>query len=456
MLNWKKMMALAVTGSLVMGLGGTNALAARKTAGKGQTVRNVILMIADGWGENQILAANYYHAGRDGQAIYQNFPTATFMSTYSVGSYDPSQAWSDTDYIKHRPTDSAAAGTAMSTGVKTYDAGIGVDINRRELKHVGQYFEEAGRSTGVVSSVQFYHATPAAFIAHDVNRNNYNTIAAEMINESAADVIMAPGHPMFNDNGQPAAPSFKNLNAMREGGKAVDGETLWNNLTQGQAGADADGDGQTDAWTFIETKAEFEAMTRGETPKRVFGVPQVASTLQQGRGGDAKAAPYAVPFNQNVPDLATMSRAALNVLDQDEDGLFLMIEGGAIDWSGHANQLGRNIEEMNDFNAAVEAVVDWVEENSSWSETLLIVAGDHETGYLSGSPDALTPVRSNGQGQLPGVYWLSGDHTNQLIPLYAKGPGAQLLKKYADERDAVRKRYLDNTEIVPAVLDLLD
>lgn len=456
MLKLKKWTALAVAGVLALGMNSVSASAAKMKAGRRQEAKNVIVMIADGWGENQILAANYYNAGRARNEAYELFPTRTFMSTYSLGSYDPSSAWADGDYINQRPTDSAAAGTAMSTGVKTYDAGIGVDEQGEPVRHIAEYYEEAGRSTGVVSSVQFYHATPAAFVAHDVSRNNYNSIAHEMIYESATDVVMAAGHPGFNDNGEAIDLNYSNLFKMAVGDPVIDGETMWTELTGGVAGADADGDGIADPWTFIETKADFEALTSGDAPDRVFGVPQVASTLQQGRGGDRMAAPDEVEKNDNVPNLATMSKAALNVLDNNEEGLFLMIEGGAIDWAGHANQLGRNIEEMNEFNDAVDAVIDWVETHSNWGETLLIVTGDHETGYLSGSEDALTKVINNGAGVLPTVQWLSGSHTNQLIPLYAKGQGASLLRKYADEKDPVRKWYLDNTELFPVILDLMN
>lgn len=265
-----------------------------------------------------------------------------------------------------------------------------------------------------------------------------------MIRDSATDVIMGAGHPGYNDSN------------LAVDSKYLKGDVaLWDELVSGTAGADADGDGIADPWTFIETKEDFEALTEGATPERVFGVAQVGSTLQQGRTGNGWADSYSVPFNTDVPDLATMSRAALNVLDNDEDGLFLMIEGGAIDWAGHANQLGRNIEERNDFNAAVDAVIDWVETESSWSETLLIVTGDHETGYLSGSDAGLTCIVNNGAGEMPAVVWNSGNHTNQLIPLYAKGQGASLLTRQADVVDSVRGRYMDNTEIFPVVLDLL-
>ncbi len=443
---------------------------AKAQAGKGQEVKNVIVMVADGWGENQILATNYYNSGKAKTQSYQKFPTSLYMSTYSMGpesksfeylntpgSYDPLKAWTDGAYINMLPTYSSAAGTAISTGIKTYDNAIGVNVNKESIPHIAEFFEEEGRATGVVSSVQFFHATPAAFVAHDINRNNYNSIAHDMIYESATDVVMAPGHVAFNDDNEATEPSFKAWNQMRNGERLYDGETMWTELTEGSAGGDANGDGVDDEWIFIETREEFEALAEGvEEPDRVFGIPQVASTLQQGRSGDDMAEPYEVALNDNVPTLATMTAAALNVLDNNDEGLFLMVEGGAIDWAGHANQMGRTIEEMDDVNAAVDEVIDWVEENSNWGETLLIVTGDHATGYLSGSEDMeLTPVVNNGKGNLPGHTFHSTDHTNQLIPIYAKGQGANLLKKRADEKDPVRGAYLDNTELYPVILDLL-
>lgn len=461
-MNFNKIAALTTAGVMALSMTATAEAASGKlAAGKGQTAKNVIVMIADGWGSNQILAANYFNSGKAINEAYEKFPTRVDMSTYSVsaGSYDPLKAWdwtADPLYINNSPTDSAAAGTTMSTGVKTYDNGIGVDVNKVPVKHISEYFEEEGKATGVVSSVQFYHATPAAFVAHDVSRNSYNTIAAEMIYDSAADVIMAPGHPGFNDDNEAVELNFNNFNKVAGGNtKAIEGSQMWAELSGGAAGGDANGDGAADAWNFIQTKEEFEAMTTGETPDRVFGLPQVATTLQQGRSGDAKAAPYKVAMNENVPDLATMTKAALNVLDNNKKGLFLMVEGGAIDWAGHANQLGRNIEEMNDFNNAVDSVIEWVNTNSSWGETLLIVTGDHETGFLSGSKGKLSPVINNGAGAEPSVFWNSGNHTNQLVPLYAKGQGADLIKKYADEKDPVLGSYTDNSELFPVILDLL-
>jgi alkaline phosphatase len=159
-------------------------------------------------------------------------------------------------------------------------------------------------------------------------------------------------------------------------------------------------------------------------------------------------------MNANVPDLPTMTKGALNVLDANRKGFFLMIEGGAVDWAGHANQPGRTIEEQIDFNKAVEAVVRWVHRNSDWDETLVIVTGDHETGYLTGpgsgqfaSGPLWTPLANNGIGMLPGMQFNSGDHTNALIPLYAKGSAARHLRSASRGMDPVRGAYMDNTDI---------
>lgn len=138
-----------------------------KLTGNGKDVKNVILLISDGWGPNQILATDYFMDGKSGTQSYEKFPSQVFMSTYSYGNisaeddmysvYAPS-LWNSFDLFKNNPTDSAAAGTAMSTGFKTYDAAIGVDQELEDLKHIAEDFEELGRSTGVVSSVQLSHA----------------------------------------------------------------------------------------------------------------------------------------------------------------------------------------------------------------------------------------------------------------------------------------------------------
>jgi hypothetical protein len=169
-----------------------------------------------------------------------------------------------------------------------------------------------------------------------------------------------------------------------------------------------------------------------------------------------------------------MTKAALNVLDDNPDGFVFVVEGGAVDWAGHGRTLGRLIEEQIDFDNAVQAVVDWIKNNSNWGETLLIVTGDHETGFLWG-PDVdpenestwFSPVVDNGPGAMPGGFFYSapGDdwqdpsysagHTNQVIPFYVHGNGQGRLLRRAQGEDPVHGDYLDNTDVAEAIFEML-
>ena len=141
-------------------------------------IKNVIVMISDGMGYNQMLAGDYFQYGATGKQVYQHFPLRVAMSTYSAyGSYDPLAAWGLFDYAKNAATDSASAATAMSTGVKNQDGVIGIDVNGQPLYHATQRAEVLKKSTGVVTSVEWSHATPAAFVAHNISRSDYEGIA---------------------------------------------------------------------------------------------------------------------------------------------------------------------------------------------------------------------------------------------------------------------------------------
>lgn len=426
-------------------------------AADGVAPRNIIIMIADGAGFNHYAAAAIFEHGSPDSPLYAQFPVRLAMSTFAHGgAYDPQRAVAEFAYVSKGATDSAAAATAMATGVKTYSGAIGVDAEKRPVENVLERGEAHGRATGVVTSVQISHATPAGFVAHSEGRGAYAEIAAQMIGDSAVDVIMGAGHPEFDGNGQPIA-------AERRKYDFVGGEESWAALRAGTAGGDADGDGTPDPWTLVDSLEGFRALGEGETPARVLGLAPVAQTLQQGRNpdpaskDDENAPAFTVPFIATVPTLAELTRAALNVLDDDPDGLVLMVEGGAVDWAAHANQPGRVIEEQVDFNRAVEAVVAWIEAHGGWEQTLLIVTADHETGYLTGpgSDPQLLPLVSNGAGAQPGMEFHATGHTNSLVPFFAGGAGAESFVALATGSDPVRGPYLDNTDIGRAILALI-
>lgn len=447
---WKNKAVFGLSLLLILGIR-TGTFAGEKAK---NSPKNIIIMISDGCGYDHITAAAMFKFGKPKGWAYQDFPVQYAMSTYSASSsYDPEKAWADFDYVKTGKTDSAASATALAAGVKTYNGAICVDPNKKPLKNVVERCEELGKATGVISSVPWPHATPAGFVAHNEKRGNYDQISREMIFESGLEVAMGPGHPYYDNNGkQKDEASYKYIE-----------QDTWNALVKGTASCDADGDGKADPWTLIQTKEQFLKLMTGGTPKRVCGTVCIRETLQQKRDGDENAAPYQEPLIKTVPNLREMTKAAINVLDDDPDGFFLMIEGGAVDWACHKNQTGRLIEEEIEFSNTVEAIIEWIEKNSSWSDTLLIVTADHETGYLTGPESGKkdngpvwNPIKNCGKYEVPLLEWNSTSHTNSLIPFFAKGKGSEFFRKAATNTDPVRGKYIDNTDIARTIFALLE
>jgi alkaline phosphatase len=235
---------------------------------------------------------------------------------------------------------------------------------------------------------------------------------------------------------------------------------------------------------------DFEAYANGSaTADKLIGIARTLQTIQFRRDdrNDVDPNTFGIPsgdsFNTNVPSLETMTNAALNVLD-DPNGLALMIEGGAVDWAGHGNEAERMIEEQMDFNAAVQAVIDWVNQtgdDNTWDNTLLIITADHETGHLWGpnsrQDGAFNALVNNGQGNMPGyqwgqVYdsgsgtWIShGGHSNALVPVWAIGCGSDLFDNYVGQNDAdgdyengtdsTYGNYIDNTNVFDVIYDAM-
>ncbi len=453
----KKFLAGLCAGAMLF-CGVNSALA---TVGEPEKAKNVILMISDGQGFNTIKATDYYTGT---QAVYEGNDFVKYgMQTNSANNplgYNPDGMASSFTYAKTGATDSASAATAMYTGVKNYDGQINWSTTGSPLTTYFEMAAQAGKSIGAVSSVEFSHATPAAVYAHNASRNNYDAIANEGIYGSYngnIKVLMGAGHGDYNDNGAWDPSKTDNY---------IGGTDTFNDMK----------DGSVNGFTFVDTKAGFEALTTGATPDKVVGVAQVNSTLQQSR---INPVGNFDPINTNVPTLETMTKATLNVLDNDTDGFAVMIEGGAVDWANHANQLDRMIEEQIDFNNSVQAVVDYLDANNglgtngnNWSNTLLIITADHECGHLWGTGgyidtngnnqydvgEGYAQVTDNGAGNLPGAQYFSGSHTNALVPMFAKGAGSELFAGTIDGTDpnlvamygldgTWSGEYIDNTDI---------
>lgn len=490
-------------------------------------VKNIILMIPDGISHESMKVVDYYMNGEAESQIYNDFPVQVAVETseyeyiydityntanppaptgytitgYIYLGYDPEEAYSDfynmiwrdpmvyptaTDqdaYLNHT-TDSASASTAMATGYKTKDGAMsyGVKANTAvgntaaatdfvSLTNITQIARQLGKAAGVVTTVPLSHATPGAQVAHNIDRNQYSAIADEMILNSGLEVIMGAGGRDYNYNGDP------NTQAPNRMSTATFNTVMgwYNNPTTIPAGG----------FNVIRSRTEFQNLATTTTPPaRVLGIPNVMETLNYYAGSpvttaipktkytDSYYVPYSIPRVATVPTLAEMANGALNVLKQDTDGFYLMIEGGAVDWADHfgilyrANEATRLangetpgpwgilIEEMDDFNKAVEAVHAWVEANSNWDETLLIVVPDHDTGFVWGAGSGqingtavFNEVINNGQGVLPGFNWYSWWHSNKLVPLYAKGAGADRFTDYIKGTDPRYGEYINNIDI---------
>lgn len=469
--------------------------------------KNVILFITDGcsWGCYDM--ASHWEFGDKRREAYADFPVKLGMTTYPLNlstrptggntpevSYDPAKAWSTNpntgtygtvinqsppptrlpspnyfdgyDYIKRGYTDSAAAGTALATGQKSYNNAISWSNDPRSSGSpltplITDIAKEWGRATGVVSSVPFTHATPAVFGAQNVNRDAYAQIAEQMLRNPNLDLIMGGGDPRYNSNGELRATpnerymTMTQLNALLAG---PDGSNIYNRY-------------------FISSKEDFQKLADGTlvpAPGRLIGLAQTGDTLQANRNRPADPANVSlekgnasgVPFNDNVPSLLTMTQGAIKFLSRDPDGFFLMVEGGAVDWMAHANSTARIIEEQVDFNRSVAWAIEWVETYSSWDETLMIVLTDHGNGMPMG-PNSDTipfqPIEGRGQGVLPGVKWHYDTHTNENTMFFAKGAGADLFYRYVRGTDPGLVtflqhgdgRYIDNTDVFAVMRDVM-
>ncbi len=428
-------------------------------------IKNVFLMVADGAGYKTWTAASMYQGRWDASTgkstqVYDGpgwvgFGCSTYplhTSTIPSGSglqevgliYDPAQAWDRAQgyaWLRSGSTDSAAAATALSTATKTFNHAINWSDQDQPLgPTLAEMAKAAGKAVGVVTTVPWSHATPAGLAnAHNISRNNLADIANAMLTGGVMDVIMGAGNPDYDNNGAPQE--------IAKEYQPVGGLDTWRAIEQARVLPA----GTYQGFRPLSTLAEFQALLTGPTPRRVLGTAQVATTLQEARQGPNAGEPDVdSPRNPGVPDLVTLVRGALNVLDEDPDGLFLAIEGGAIDWANHQNNASRMIQEQVEFVAAIEAVIAWVEANSHWGETLLIVTADHDTGLVWGPRSdqmPFEPLTDQGAGRVPKLAFNTTHHTNSLVPVYARGAGSELLAQFVIGNDPVRGGYVDNTGV---------
>lgn len=381
------------------------------------------------------------------------------------------------EFSRFAHPDSGNTATSLSTGVKSYNNAINVDgagDPQTAIVDIIGMAKSVGKSAGVVTVVEFSDATPAALGgAHNVARANHGEIANEMFSKGYLDVIGGAGNPDYTNDGLPAAtPVYAPALPANGGGWIY--ANLWADL---KANTNASGKNPF-LFPLIQNKEDVQALAAktgafAKPPKRVAMIVKGFTSTQFNRTNTVKRAdgvtnidgtedtPYATPLKTSVPSQAELTVAALNVLDQNGRGFYLMTEAGAVDRAEHANDTGRMIEELNASDDTVKAVIDWVnraDTAATWQNTLLIVTADHDHLLYGPNGDTVPfqPLQDNGPGRVPGNKWFGPNHGVGLVPLFAYGQGAAAVASLASHVDSYtdgqgRKfghgLYVDQTEL---------
>lgn len=317
---------------------------------------------------------------------------------------DPSYLLSRNRNVPHPYTDSAASGTSLNAGAKTFNAAINVSYDGRQLETFAHKVQEQGFSIGVVSSVPISHATPACVYSHNVTRNDYQDLTRDMLGlpsiahrENAlpgVDVLIGCG---WGD--ETADDRKKQGNNFMPGNKylaEIDLETIdaenGGNYVVAMRTAEREG-------ADVLAAATEQAIADN---KRLFGFFGTSSGHLPYQTADGKFDPtrgvnsaerYDAADILENPTLAQMTAAALKKLGTNDKGFFLMVEAGDVDWANHNNNLDDSIGAVFSGDDAFHAVTQWVEKNSNWDESCVIVTADHGHMLVLEDPEMLTGKR---------------------------------------------------------------
>ena len=327
--------------------------------------KNVIVLIGDGMGINQITAYKIAKGGPNYSSAFDQFP---FTGLVKVHSFD------------NLITDSAASATAFSSGIKTKNRYLGVDSNGNDVELITEILLRKGFITGLVATSEITHATPAGFAIHNISRYNTDEIAKSMY-ESKNHILMGGGKDFFIPES--------------EGGQREDETNLVDLIKNGD--------------TYLDSKKALVSFNGGAS-KRIFGLFAKEGLI---RSGDEPSLMDMFQF--------TLDQSKRMVDQKGCSGFFIMAEGSQIDWAGHENDFDYQYEEMDEFHDVVSHALEFVK---SRDDTLLIVLSDHETGGLLIEMDELRRKSSSSMLVSWNTALEEGTHTGTMIPAFSYGPGA--------------------------------
>ncbi len=344
------------------------ALMVLATAALAAAPKNVILMIGDGMGFPQVTLARLSLADGNGALAMDSMKYGGFAKTHSANA---------------TVTDSAAAGSALATGYKTDNGMISTLPNGKSVQTILEAAAAKNKATGLLTTVTITHATPAAFGSHVDARADEAGIAPQFLDRKI-DVLMGGGRYYFMPKSQ-------------EGSKRADERDLL-------------AEAKKLGYTVANTPEEMKAVKSG----KLLGLFEMGSLSAAGP----------------VPPLADMTSKAIELLSQDKDGFFMMVEGGQIDWQAHNNDAAGTITHLLDFDAAVAKALEFARKDGN---TLVVVTADHETGGLT----LIYPDK--GSNDKFKCSWTTKGHSGCNVPVLAEGPGAELFSGVLDNTDIPKR-----------------
>ena len=371
-----------------------------------QKAKYVFYFIGDGMGFNHVSLTEYWLGYT--QDVFDSRPLS--FSAFPV------LGWAVTHSESNLITDSAAAGTALSTGSKTKNGMLATGPDSTALESISYKIHDAGYKVGISSTVGINHATPAAFYGHNVNRGNYYEIASE---------IPASEFEFFAGGG-----------AIESTGDDEDRVSVYEAIGKG-------------GYVIAEGMDDFAAKKDGAEKMM----------LLQKDGRLRTELPYAIDMKEDDMTQADLVRASIDFLyEEDGEGFFVMSEGGRIDWASHGNDTKAVILETLSLSDAVAEAVRFYNEHPD--ETLIVVTADHETGGLtlswekgynlyfdklediSCSKDKVSEEEREHMNEISHeahIGWTTGDHSGANVPVFAIGAGSGLFSGRMDNTDIPKR-----------------
>ena len=380
-------------------------------------IKNVIFMIPDGGGFALYDFANAVKeaGGFDDESFQDLSKYSTKITKNSMYLKDYLIGTETTHSLINSVTDSAAAGTALSSGYKTINGYIGVDGKGVPRATILEAAQLAGKRAGIVATYPWAHATPAAFTAHNISRSNVATLSEQIFNQGL-DVVLGVG---FEANGY-------------YGSKA---------------------EAENRGYTIVSNKQDLTDIQPGT---KIWG------------NFYPKDIPFDIYLDENKPTLAEMTEAAINALKGSDKGFFLMVEGSKVDAGGHAKDIVKAVSEYIAFDEAFAVALNFAKERA---DTVVIVAPDHDTGGLilpdpdgvGGNPDwtqyadAVAEVRQGINSDK--ISWTSDQHTARRGGVWMYAPEGieppRGLATIPGDNSENRSKIIDNTEIAPYLANLM-